>query len=305
MHEIKPPAKNISFVSTLAAVAIAVVFFFTNSIFAQNPNAPFVRVGVIYTDNCDDCSNILKNFLPTVSQRYRGTFDVISINFSKSDNKEILTKLADAYKVDWKQQEFPVLIVGKDILIGKGEIRSRLADRLEYYLARGGSDFLLILAELLSSNSLVFIFLLILLLISILVILYRRHRFAPKKIDVSPKASTASAVDRTLLTLIGRNSSSIDILNEIIQHLYWHKERTEKENAADAFSILQQLYSSIQKVVDITPLEKYGKKVAFDSKRHTTYDRLAPGEKATIVEVGWKCGNRIIKKALVKKDGSD
>ena len=133
------------------------------------------------------------------------------------------------------------------------------------------------------------------------VLIRTRRRMSMIQREIHRFKSPSGGLDRTLLALVGRAGSSIDVLNESKRILLWQGKRPQEETASDAIGLVSRLISTVMDATGIEPIEGYSSTVAFDPACHSSYEGLSPGEQALVLETGWRKDSNILKKAVVKR----
>lgn len=74
-----------------------------------------------------------------------------------------------------------------------------------------------------------------------------------------------------------------------------------KQDDSNAEKIISQFINNLQRLYQISPIEKIGRTVRFSPTKHRTHERISTGEEAIVIEPGWQIGNQEIYQPIVKK----
>ncbi len=96
-----------------------------------------VRLYYFFDPDCPACQEIHSQVLEPLLTAYGDRIVVDERDMSDTATFEFLLGLEAQYGV--REPGIPEVFIGQDALIGPGEIRSRLQERIEHYLAEGGA----------------------------------------------------------------------------------------------------------------------------------------------------------------------
>jgi len=91
-----------------------------------------------YDPGCSVCEEIHREVLEPLLATYGNLVVVDERNIAETDDFELLLRLEQEFGI--VTVSIPEVFIGKDALIGPEQIRDRLKERIDYYLAQGGVD---------------------------------------------------------------------------------------------------------------------------------------------------------------------
>jgi hypothetical protein len=94
--------------------------------------------------------------------------------------------------------------------------------------------------------------------------------------------------------MIGQGEGTRNFLGEMHRFLYDHPNNTE------AHPFIEELLGELQNLLEIRPVEEYGKQVRYNPEFHLAFDVVKPGERVMIVDPGWKHEDALIRKPTVR-----
>jgi cytochrome c biogenesis protein CcdA len=122
---------------SIAVVLLALVVLTAAA--AMNARAQgIVRFLYFYDPDCSACEEIHRNVLEPLLASYGGRVAADERDIRGAANFELLLDLEQQFQV--VNPSIPEVFIGQDALIGPEEIRGRLKERIDYYLALGGVD---------------------------------------------------------------------------------------------------------------------------------------------------------------------
>lgn len=268
-----------------------------------------VRAVLVSCPQCEDFEQVVNHFLPQIFSTYNQQLEILLLDTSLPANREWPARLSKKYGLSQQEFQAPVVIVGKKVLVGKTKIEAQLAKVVDGYLAQGGIGLPFPkLKELRrvyppTARSLLGISFLLGAVAGVLgVMLIRtRRRVSIVQREAYRMMRARGELDRTLLALVGRAGSSIDLLNESKRILYLEGKRSPEEAASDAVGLASRLISTVKDATGIKPIERYRSTVTFDPARHSSYEEISPSEQVLVLETGWERDKNILKKAVVKR----
>jgi glutaredoxin len=99
-----------------------------------------VHLHFFHSEECDHCQSIKDEFFPTLLAQYG---DQLAINYLEISDQAALRQmvtLEQRYDILPEKADLPEVFVGDQILVGAEEIRAKLPDLIDQYLAQGGSE---------------------------------------------------------------------------------------------------------------------------------------------------------------------
>jgi len=99
-----------------------------------------VRFYFFYSEDCDDCQVIKDEFLPTLITQYGDQIEINYLDVSDSTVLEQRMTLEKRHGTVPKEADTPQVYIGDQALVGAEEVRGRLPELIEQYLAQGGAD---------------------------------------------------------------------------------------------------------------------------------------------------------------------
>ncbi len=131
------------FISTLAQrrvirIALAILAFAMIAALRPAPSRADGQVHLLYffDPECSSCQAIHKEVLEPLIASYGDKLVVEERNMVEQDNFDLMLDLEQQYQV--AASDIPEVFIGQDALIGPDDIRARLKERIDYYLAQGG-----------------------------------------------------------------------------------------------------------------------------------------------------------------------
>ena len=103
---------------------------------ASGREGPKLSFDVFYARDCEDCQQIIGDFLPQVESLYEGRLQVRYYEVNNPDNYQVLLRIEEVYGKEGGS--FPVFVIGDSLLSGQ-EVKGRLRRVLSLYSARGVS----------------------------------------------------------------------------------------------------------------------------------------------------------------------
>lgn len=97
-----------------------------------------VHLFYFYDPNCPVCHEVHENVLEPLLATYGERVSAHELSMAEAANFEFLLDLEKHFGVT--NPGIPEIFIGEDVLIGPEEIRARLKERIDYYLAQGGVD---------------------------------------------------------------------------------------------------------------------------------------------------------------------
>ncbi|MGC8786006.1 MAG: cytochrome c biogenesis CcdA family protein [Anaerolineae bacterium] len=97
-----------------------------------------VHLFYFYDPNCPVCQDIHENVLEPLLADYAGRVVAHELSMADAANFAFLLDLEKRFGVT--NPGIPEIFIGEDVLIGPEEIRARLKERVDYYLAQGGVE---------------------------------------------------------------------------------------------------------------------------------------------------------------------
>jgi len=97
-----------------------------------------VRFFYFYDPDCSVCEKVHREFLEPLLAAYGDQAAVDERNIAETDNFELLLRLEQEFQV--VSISIPEVFIGEDALVGPEQIRDRLKERIDHYLAQGGVD---------------------------------------------------------------------------------------------------------------------------------------------------------------------
>ncbi|HID61943.1 MAG TPA: hypothetical protein EYP49_04265, partial [Anaerolineae bacterium] len=101
---------------------------------------PVVRLLLFYSESCPHCQAILNDYLPGVREKYGAQLEVQLVEISDPANFQKMLAFEAAYGVTEERAGIPEVFVGDQVLIGEEEVRARLEELIDRYLAQGGVE---------------------------------------------------------------------------------------------------------------------------------------------------------------------
>lgn len=116
---------------------------------------PVVRAVMFWQAGCPHCEETLEQTLPPLQEKYGAQFELRLIEVISVDDIQTLFEVGAAYGLTREEVGVPMLILGRDLLVGSDQVRERLPALIEANLLQGGADWPTnpILAELLPADS--------------------------------------------------------------------------------------------------------------------------------------------------------
>ena len=103
----------------------------------------------------------------------------------------------------------------------------------------------------------------------------------------------------TLISIANELVSDKDIMTDLATWLMEYDSGVAKIDKA-AY-VHRQILDRLMRQIRLFPLSQVWQEIEYDPKQHINYDNLKPGEKAIVVEPGWRVGTEIIKAAVVRR----
>ncbi len=94
-----------------------------------------ICIYVFYSEDCEHCQIINKEFLPPILEKYGSKLKVEYFEVSDVKNYDLMLKFEKKHGITG--EEFPEIIIGDYLLDGEGKIRAKLEKIIEEYLAKG------------------------------------------------------------------------------------------------------------------------------------------------------------------------
>lgn len=91
-------------------------------------------------EGCPHCHDVLENVLPPLEEQFGSQLQITLVEVSSSENINRLYDIAEHYGIPKEQVGVPFLIIGDQVLLGSGQIRSQLPGLIKRYLTQGGVD---------------------------------------------------------------------------------------------------------------------------------------------------------------------
>jgi len=125
----------------LVNLLLLLLLLSTLAVGATSAQQPVARMLFFYSPTCSHCLAVIKDFLPTLMQKYGAQVEIAFIDITNPDNYLGLLQLEAAYGLDSTKTGIPEVFIGKDVLMGEVEIPEKLAGLIDKYLAQGGVDY--------------------------------------------------------------------------------------------------------------------------------------------------------------------
>jgi len=129
----EPRPKTTYVLGMILALALALSFILAPG---GRADEGLVYLLYFYDPNCSICEETHRQVLEPLMAEYSSRIVVEERSIADSANFELMIKLEQEYKV--MAGGIPEVFIGQDVLVGAEEIRAKLKERIEYYLARGG-----------------------------------------------------------------------------------------------------------------------------------------------------------------------
>ncbi|MBC7260147.1 MAG: hypothetical protein H5T65_12995, partial [Chloroflexi bacterium] len=116
----------------------AILMFVAGAAHAQQP---VVRALFFYSPTCPHCEAVIKEYIPSLLQKYGKQLEIAFIDISNPQNYEGLLRLEAAYGLDSTKTGVPEVFIGDKVLTGEVAIRGQMESIIQEYLAKGGVDY--------------------------------------------------------------------------------------------------------------------------------------------------------------------
>jgi cytochrome c biogenesis protein CcdA len=109
------------------------LFLFISALFSGNLWAEDkVNLKFFHSPSCKACLNIKQEYLPDVVSKYKGKIDIEYFDVSNADNLKVYVALGEKLN---KKVRVPLIIIGKNVLIGSVQIKKYLEPLIEKYIS--------------------------------------------------------------------------------------------------------------------------------------------------------------------------
>jgi uncharacterized membrane protein len=116
---------------------LIVTFILDSQASAQAPT-PVVRAVLFYSPTCGHCHKVMEQDLPPLQEIYGNQLLILEINTATPEGQYLYNTAQETFKP--ASRGVPLMLVGREILIGSGEIPNRLPTLIEAGLKSGGID---------------------------------------------------------------------------------------------------------------------------------------------------------------------
>jgi len=123
----------------LIIVGISLILTLVNGL-AVSAQGAVVRFYFFYSKDCDDCQPIKDEFLPALVAQYSNNIEINYLDVSDAALLEQRLTLEKWRGIKPPEANTPEIYIGDQALIGAEEIRTRLPELIDEYLAQGGID---------------------------------------------------------------------------------------------------------------------------------------------------------------------
>lgn len=313
--------------STILVLCSVLLLWFSSNSYTATAQASVpsntVRVVLLYDDSClEDCQNFLSNNLLQLESEYGQQLEILLINVSLPNNKDIQTELLSLYNLPLETTVYPVLIIGQSTLVGLPQIQQLSQSLVTATLEEGGNqlpspvttwllqqheDLQTKVAEKESSlrtQQLFLIGLSVVLLLTLIGLGFLLNRVKLINYKLKGIQTNLHLVQqehqRLINTLIGNVNNSPDYLGglTIVKYEYEKTGSTPPKAAYLAQGLLKTLEYDFQ----LKPVAPYARKVPFDATRHRSYENHQDNDMVWVVETGWEQGGKLLKPALVQNE---
>ncbi|WP_238613245.1 vitamin K epoxide reductase family protein [Candidatus Oscillochloris fontis] len=103
---------------------------------AQDPAAHAV---LFFSPTCPHCHIVMEQVLPPLQERYGQQLQIIMIDVSQDAGQALYQEAVRAFAISQDRLGVPALVFGNEVLVGSGEIPSRLPGLIVETLAAGGN----------------------------------------------------------------------------------------------------------------------------------------------------------------------
>ncbi len=104
---------------------------------AQTPVAHAV---LFFSPTCPHCHIVMEQVLPPLQQQYGEQLKILTIDVSLDDGQTLYQEMVRAFGVSDERLGVPALVFGDEVLVGSGEIPSRLPSLIVATLSAGGNS---------------------------------------------------------------------------------------------------------------------------------------------------------------------
>lgn len=120
----------------MALLALAVTWD-AGTIQAQSTT---VRMVYFYANDCPHCKTIMEELLAPLQNEYGDQMAIKMVEISNPENYELMINAEEKFDVEPQERGLPMLIIGKQTLIGEEAIRERLPCLFDTCLEEGGTS---------------------------------------------------------------------------------------------------------------------------------------------------------------------
>ena len=113
---------------------------FHQSVAQAQTQEPVVHAVLFWIKGCPNCAEVLDNTLPSVQSQYGSRLDVRLVEVVTAEDVDRLYQIGSAYGLSKKEIGVPLLLLGKDVLVGSDEIPADFASLVDQYLTAGGAS---------------------------------------------------------------------------------------------------------------------------------------------------------------------
>ncbi|NTW97740.1 MAG: vitamin K epoxide reductase [Oscillochloris sp.] len=121
----------------LGLIALLLALLGARSAGAAGPAAHAV---LFYSPTCPHCHLVMTQVLPPLQAQYGEQLRIVNIDVTQADGQALYQAAISAFAITQDRLGVPALVFGKEVLVGSGEIPSRLPVLIVSTLAAGGND---------------------------------------------------------------------------------------------------------------------------------------------------------------------
>ncbi|EFO79163.1 Vitamin K epoxide reductase [Oscillochloris trichoides DG-6] len=95
---------------------------------------------LFFSPSCPHCHIVIDQVLPPLQERYGNQLQILMVDSSQSDGQALYQEAVRTFAISQDRQGVPALVFGNEVLVGSGEIPSRLPGLIVQTLAAGGNS---------------------------------------------------------------------------------------------------------------------------------------------------------------------